>query len=472
MNTRLLRGSLSSLLLIFLLSCGGGGGDGGGGGAGGSSGGVAPTGSPVASAGPVSPASSGGADGGSAGAPASPAGSTTGSSGSPGGGDSTGAPASTAGPTGTASNGDGSGVGSGGTGVSTADAAVSVGSVEGMGSIIVDGLRYNIDSAVVSLRDTATLQIGMTVAVTGPVDASFTNGVAKQVVSAAELRGPASAIDPVAGSFVVMGTTVTIDDATVWGDLRGLVDLVAGSAVQVWGLPASPGLLRATRVEQHVTSVAPLVTGTVQRLDAGAGTFALGSLTVGYRSATFGSGIDANTLANGAIVRVRADSQAASNRLDAGLVENWYTIPKRTGTPTQLEGVITNYTSLGAFKLLGTAVDASAAQITGGRPGSVGDGVKVSVSGTMSNGVLVATKLQIRHIPGVGALPSFTLIGPVGSYVSAADFRVRGQKVNAGGAGVVFVNGTAAQLANGVNVTVLGTQIVNGALVASQVSFN
>ena len=42
---------------------------------------------------------------------------------------------------------DGSGVGSGGTGVSTAD-ATGVGAVDGAGSIIVNGLRYETGSAV------------------------------------------------------------------------------------------------------------------------------------------------------------------------------------------------------------------------------------------------------------------------------------------------------------------------------------
>jgi hypothetical protein len=462
MNTGFFRGGLISLLMFFLLSCGGGGEGGSGGGAASLGTSSAASGSAAGAAGTGTTDAAGTGTTGTTG--------TASSSGSAGG--STGASGNTDGSTSTASNGDGSGVGSGGTGVSTADAATSVGAVDGFGSIIVDGLRYNVDNAAVSLRDTAALQIGMTVAVNGPVDASFVTGVATRVTSAAELRGPVSAIDPVGGSFVVMGTTVTLDDGTVWGDVRSVADLVAGTTVQVWGLPATPGVLRATRVEQQVATTAPLVSGTVQQLDAGAGTFVLGGLTVGYRSASFGSGINAGTLANGLIVRVRADSQAVPGRLDATLVENWYVVPTLAGTPVQLEGVITGYASLGSFKLLGTAVDASAAQITGGVAASIGNGVKVSVSGVLSNGVLVATQLRIRHIPGAGALPLFTVIGPVSAYASAADFRVRGQKVDASAPGVVFVNGTVANLANGAGVTVVGTQVVNGVLVANQVTFN
>jgi hypothetical protein len=153
-------------------------------------------------------------------------------------------------------------------------------------------------------------------------------------------------------------------------------------------------------------------------------------------------------------------------------VEGWYVTPKASGTPIQLEGVITNYAALSSFQVLGQTVDASAAQITGGRPSTIGNEVKVQVGGTLVNGVLVATELKIKHVPGAGALPSFTLIGAIGNYVSPASFRVRGQPVDASGPGVAFVNGTQANLANGANVTVVGTQISNGALIATQVSFN
>jgi hypothetical protein len=36
---------------------------------------------------------------------------------------------------------------------------------------------------------------------------------------------------------------------------------------------------------------------------------------------------------------------------------------------------------------------------------------------------------------------------------------------------VVFVNGTAANLANSVSVSVIGNQVVNGVLIAMQVTF-
>ncbi|VTU25133.1 DUF5666 domain-containing protein [Variovorax sp. PBL-E5] len=438
MNTRFWRGGLNTLLIALLISCGGGG----------------------SSSGSVSANVAASTDGGTLTATVVAGGGTDSASSSAASGSTT-----------TASNGNGSGVGSGGTGISVAGDATSVGAVDGIGSIIVNGLRYDIDSATIDLRDAATLQIGMSVKVMGSVDASFTNGVATQVTSAADLRGPVTAIDPIGGSFAVMGTTVTIDEATVWADVPGLASLIPGTTIQVWGLPASPGVLRATRVQQQIPSAAPIATGTVQQLDLARGTFALGGLTVAYGSASFAGGINPTTLTNGTIVRVRADTQASPGLLMATQVESWYPIPGATGTPIQLEGVITNYAALNSFQVLGRSINASAAQITGGQASKIGNGVKIQVGGTLVNGVLVATEIKIKHIPGAGALPSFTLIGSIGNYVSAASFRVHGQLVDASAPDVVFVNGTQANLANGVKVTAVGAEVVNGILLASQVSF-
>jgi hypothetical protein len=389
-----------------------------------------------------------------------------------GGSSTSGSSGATSGGMGTASAGDdSSGVGSGGTGISTAD-ATSVGAVDGLGSIIVNDVRFDIGSATVNLADVGALQIGMSVEVTGTVDASMATGIAHRVTSASDLRGPVNSVDPAGGTFVVMGTTVTVDDATVWADMNGVADLVPGTMVQIWGLPDVPGVLLATRVQRAAAGAAPVVVGTVQQLDVVRGTFILGSLSVAYRAASFVGGINAITLANGAIVRVRAAAQPVAGLLVATQVESWYPVPRTTGAPVQLEGVITNYTALGSFQVLGMNVDASAAKITGGQASNIGHGVKVAVSGTVVNGVLVATQLKIRHIPGGGVLPSFTLIGTIGNYVSPASFRVQGQLVDASAPGVVFVNGTQANLGNGVKVTVSGAQVVDGRLVASQVTFN
>lgn len=452
-----LRGLLRSLLLAggiaMLLSCGGGGGGGGTSGAGVAGISGTSTGTGASGGADTSGGGTGGADG---------SGSTgNGTGAGTGGSDGT----TTAGNT----NGDGSGVGSGGTGV-TADAA-GIGAADGLGSIILNGLRYNTDSATFSLEDTTELQIGMSARVAGKVDANFTSGVAAQVVSAAELRGAVSAIDLPSGSFTVMGSRVTTDTATVWGDANGPADLRDGAVIQVWGLPAAPGTLRATRVQVTPASTEPLVTGTVQNLDRVGRQFTLGLLTVDFGGATFGPGVDAASLADGAIVRVRGTAAPVAGRFTATRVQGWYAIPTADGIALQLAGVVTDFASLGDFHVLGNRVDARNAQIPGGQAGSIGNGVKVEVDGFLSGQVLVAKKLRVRYVPGTGGPASFTVIGAIGNYQSASDFIVRGQRVNAGGSATMFVNGTATDLGNGKRVTVVGDRVVDGVLIAQSVTF-
>ena len=447
MKNHSLRIGIVSLLAALLLSCGGGGGGGGGSGAVFGNGGV---GAPLAGAGSPAPAAQAAPSGNGLGGIAADDGSGSATTTAASGGD------------------DGSGVGSGGTGVSTAD-ATGIGAVDGAGSIIVNGLRYQTGAAVGHIEDAAGLQLGMSAKVTGPVNADFTSGIARSVDSAADLRGPLLSVDLTQGSFVVLGTTVTTDEATVWADSSGLAALVPGKTLQVWGLPAAPGMLRATRVEQR-DPAAFIVTGTVQSLDAGAQTFRLGGLVVDYGSAVLSGSLDGRPLADGTLVRVRAEG-ASPGRLAATLVQWWYPVPTAEGSTLQIAGVITNYAGTGSLRVLGLEVDASSARITGGPPGSLGTGVKVAVGGMLSNGILKATQLKIRNVPGTGGPASFDLTGTVGAFRSAADFSVRGQAVNAGDPGVVFSNGTAASLGNGAKVHVHGTRVVNGVLTAVSVEF-
>ena len=132
---------------------------------------------------------------------------------------------------------------------------------------------------------------------------------------------------------------------------------------------------------------------------------------------------------------------------------------------------MTDYAGPGSLRVLGYPVDASSAQVSGGPVGAIGNGVKVEVAGNVVGGVLRATQLKIRNVPGTGGPASFELTGIVGGFRSLSDFRVRGQAVNAGGTGVQFVNGTAAGLANGVRANIRGSRVVDGVLMATTVAF-
>jgi hypothetical protein len=367
----------------------------------------------------------------------------------------------------TASNGGG--VGSGGTGITNGG---GVGYVVGFGSIFVNGVHYDISQAVVTLDDATSLQLGMTVKVTGNSNADFSSGTATRVDSAAEMRGEVSAVNAAGGTFDVQGTQVSVDSETVFDGLADLSFLNTSDWVQVYGLPVSSGLLRATRVEKLSTPALPIVSGTVSNLNTLSSEFSLGGLTIDYTSAAFTGGLTVSQLANGMNLRVRAAASPVAAVLLASAIQVWNPAPTSSGAAINMAGVITDYSAAArTFHLLGRPVDASSAIITGGASSALADGIKVEVAGMMAGGVLNARKLRIRHIPGApggGGAAAFNVLGVVGSFVSPANFKVQGQAVDASAA--AFVGGS--NLANGVRVAIVGSRVVNGVLIANTVTFN
>ncbi|HYD75357.1 DUF5666 domain-containing protein [Ramlibacter sp.] len=362
----------------------------------------------------------------------------------------------------------GEGVGSGGTGA-VADGG-SIGSVDGFGSIIVNGTRFEIDSAQLLLEDAPSLRLGMTVRVTGTLSADLATGTASLVLSAAELRGRVADLDAAAGRFSVLSVPVATDPSTVYaGGLRSLADVRPGDAVQVHGMPGLGSQLRATRIELLATDAPPVLSGPVQALDTAQRTFSIGSQRVRYAAADFLGVWPATGLAEGQAVRVRARS--AGDPLEATSVELLYPLPASAAGRFSLGGVITRASGLADLQVDGVPVDASAARISGGPAREVLPGARVEVAGTLRDGVLVATRLKLRHAPSAPAEAPFSASGPIGALRSPADFRVRGQQIDAGSADVLYVNGSAADLANGRQVQVSGSRVVDDVLLAEQIEF-
>jgi hypothetical protein len=195
--------------------------------------------------------------------------------------------------------------------------------------------------------------------------------------------------------------------------------------------------------------------------------FLLGSLAVDFSQIASPA-----ALAAGVNVRVRTNLSLAAGVLQASSVELWYPVSLRDGTRRQLGGVVTDFSGISSFRVLGTPVDASSAQVSGGPVAAIANGVELNVAGTVINGSLVATKIKIKKTPGGASSASFTAMGTVGAFKSLAQFKVKGQAIDASGADVQFVNGVAGQLGNGVKVTIVGGRIVDDVLIATQVVFD
>jgi hypothetical protein len=133
---------------------------------------------------------------------------------------------------------------------------------------------------------------------------------------------------------------------------------------------------------------------------------------------------------------------------------------------TSIQGTISNFVSPANFVVAGQQVNAGAAAFVGGTSTSLANGVNVAVDGTIANGVLNASTVQI--LPGNPVPPTIAVTGTISGFASISTFVVAGVPVNASSA--TFSNGGPADLANGRTVTVSGT-VQNGVLVARAVSF-
>ena len=357
-----------------------------------------------------------------------------------------------------ACGGGGSG-GTGGTGVTASD--TTVGAISGFGSIIVNGVRFD-DSAARVVDDSGSgisssnLRLGMTVEVRGSVNDDGT-GVASDISVFSELQGPVSALDVDAGSFSILGFAVSTDASTLYEDVAGLAGLADGDIVEVYGL-SSGNTIIASRIERKTPNPGNTLIklrGQISALNTTTTSFTVGSANVDYGSAEIRP--SAGALADGVFVKVRSTAAPSGNDVFASRVQVVGNSPFDfdDGGKSEVEGVVSDFASLASFRIAGIPVDASGATtFLRGDAASIGNGTRLEVEGTFSNGVLVARKVKFEDGAGID---EFELTGTISNFESLASFEVRGIVVDASGSNVSFERGGPDDVADGRLVEVEGS---------------
>jgi Domain of unknown function (DUF5666) len=297
----------------------------------------------------------------------------------------------------------GGGVETGGTGP-TGSSYVE-GPITGFGSIIVGGVRFDERSATVVDAEDRTigrgeLRLGMVVSVEGsrPIDdgSGGRNALAARVRLGGPLLGPLQAIDTAQSRLVVLGQTVRIAPATVFGGVPGgLAGLAVGDVLEVHGFPTPPGLpadLVATRVERRAAPPAAYrVRGVARELNPNGAppTLRIGSETFDLAA----TGVPAG-LVNGELVRLELGTAPVSGRWPVTRV----TVETRRlddRDEAEVEGLVTAFTSATSFAVNGIPVNASGAAFPDGTAGLT-LGARVEVEGRVVGGVLVASEVDLR----------------------------------------------------------------------------
>jgi len=307
--------------------------------------------------------------------------------------------------------GSGTIAGIGGTG------KIASGTITGFGSIFVNGVEYNVDSASIEVDDSSAsesdLRVGMVVTVTATV--SDTTGNASSVVYDNQVEGPVSVLAGLTAgattrSFTVLGTPVVIDaTGTIFDNSTpgfSFETIANNDVVEISGFFGALGVLRATYIKKTGdldlgTSEVELK-GTVSGATGASGTagfgdsFTVNGITVNILSGADLSDVPGNLVTDGMFVEVKG-VLVNPNTVNASRVEQENTALGDDGDDVSVEGLVSGFTgNLSAFFVNGQPVDATTASFEPASLQLVND-LKVEVEGTInSSGILVAESIEAR----------------------------------------------------------------------------
>ena len=281
----------------------------------------------------------------------------------------------------------------------------SRGTIDGFGSIFVNGVEFETDAADitvdgVSSRDDS-LRLGMVVTVDGVVNDDGVTGDASRVVFDNELQGPISAIVPGPDGdtleLTILGVTVIVERAgTVFDDVS-FNALAVNDLVEVSGFVDDGQRLRATRLEKISRFVAGTseveLKGVVSNL---AGTeFKLGNFIVEISGADL-SELPGGVLADGMSVEVKGTLRG--ERITATRIhpEDDVASGFDDDDEVSIHGAVTGFVDQSQFQVNGISVDASSSVF---KPFGLvlADGLVVEVEGNWDGSVLVARKVESRR---------------------------------------------------------------------------
>lgn len=367
----------------------------------------------------------------------------------------------------------GGGGGDGGTATPAASTTVySAGAITGLGSIIVNGQRIDDSSARVEDdegqgRSRDDLRVGVQV----EVQSTSRNGalVAQQVRMDSAIKGPVQSVNAGANTAVVLGQTVAVSTSTVFDAslTGGLAALQVGDVVEVHAaFDATAGVYRATRIESEDSTSEYVLRGPVTHLRTGAKDFDIGSAHISYANLS----PEPTGLAEGVRVKVRLATTPVGTTWQAVRLRM-----ARANLPDQgeahLRGLVSSFTSSSAFVVDGVTVDGTNAAFPDGTSG-LAAGVAVSVEGSLRNGVLVATKVELESRHGDDDSRKPELHGAITALdTTAQTFVLRGVTVSYA-AVQTWRDGSAQTLAVGRALEVKGTWRAGGTIVqASRIQF-
>jgi hypothetical protein len=302
------------------------------------------------------------------------------------------------------------GTGSGNTMTMSSGGGMSAGAVTGFGSVIVNGVEFDIANSTVMLNGSPGpdetmdphrgLLVGMIIEVQGTFASNGTTGSANAITFKDNLEGPISSVSVINAAteqLVVLGQTVIVDSQTAFEN-TSFAQLTVGNVIEVSGLPDNTGIIHATLIEQKATSFVPgmeiEVKGSIQNLDSGTKTFQIHMLTVDFASVV---NLPTGVPANGQFVEVKGSTFAGSTLIADHIEIEDDALGVVDATEAQVEGFVTAMPLPDQLTVGSQSVQTTATTVfAGGTAGDLAPGKKVIVQGPLVGGLLTAAKVSFQ----------------------------------------------------------------------------
>jgi hypothetical protein len=280
-------------------------------------------------------------------------------------------------------------------------ATTTSGTIDGFGSVIVNGLRYNSDKAQVLINgETAmedNLRVGYQVRITGSTAADG-SATADKIEFIPALVGAIEQINASSNSVMLLGQQVYITNNTIFDSAispKNITGLAVGNNILVSGSLTIDGNVSATRIDVISANQIQL-SGFIRELDESDSSFKLNQQQVKFAAAQLVN-VDNNRLQNGMLVSVTG-ALDDSKQLHATRITTINPHLPHSIKKADVEGFITRFASTADFDVAGTSIITNAqTRYENGNVTYLLPGAKIVAKGTVDNaGKLVAEKIEFE----------------------------------------------------------------------------
>jgi hypothetical protein len=305
-----------------------------------------------------------------------------------------------------------------------------VGPINGFGSVIVNGVRYNTDNAAVLVRgepaDEIDLNVGDYVTVVGGTNAAG-EAIAYEVHYQPRVTGEVESVDQERNQFSVLGQKIQLLADTVYASNimpRDIRALAPGQRVTVSGPLDADFVIQATRLAYDESPFVELV-GQVANVDTFARRFSLNGQAVSYSPS-----LDNGGLAEGRLVVVRGALQDGVLVADTIAFHQDYRLLRNIPS-IELLGIVQKMDGNGRFFMDSVPVKiTSSTRFSGVDKASLMNNAKVRVVGALDKeDVLVAQEIEILSSPRAKIYGAIQEVYPIwGFYGLLGKIKVQDQE--------------------------------------------